>query len=106
MISSGDEAGSLWKRESEATLLHLVFQDVGLRLSVVGIITQASFPSFTFQWEQGNLDIQVLSHSEFTYEEPRDPPEYYLEKHQYLAWLDVLTPPSRRCMIMEIVPID
>jgi hypothetical protein len=106
MISSGDEAGSLWKKwAAEPALLHLIMTDIGFRFSVVGLITYASFPHFTFTWEQGNLDVSVLSHSEIRYEEPRDPPEYYLDEYQYLAWLDIKTPPSRRCMMMEIVSL-
>ena len=107
MISSGEEAGYLlkkWAAEPPA-LLHLILTDVGVRLSVVGVITATSDLSFDFEWERGNLSIQILSNSTFAYEEPRDPPEYYLDKYKYVAWLDIKTPPSRRCFVMEITPI-
>jgi len=108
MISSGEEVGYLlkkWAAEPPA-LLHLIVVDLGLRLSAVGLITAVSGLAFDFEWEQGNLSFQSLSNSTYIYEEPRDPPEYYLEKYKYLAWLEIKTPPSRRCMIMEIVPLD
>ena len=107
MISSGEEAIAVLKKwEAESTLLHLIMTDVGFKLSVFGTITSTAEWSFGFQWEQGNMDIQIMSYSSISYEEPRDPPEYYKDKYKYLAWLDIKTEPLRRLMILETAPID